>query len=107
VNMMIEKPLPLSSKQRAAVYAVVFVIFTGVVVFALRSVDTLVTAPVLICGMMLFAFFYYRRRCPECGDVLRFRRDYFPETTLFRCLHECVRCRTAWVRAEVGDESQM
>jgi hypothetical protein len=105
--MMIEKPLPSSSKQRAAVYAVVFVIFTGVVVFGLRSVDTLLAAPVLICSMVLFAFFYYRRRCPECGDILRFRRDYFPGSSLFRCLHECHRCKIAWVRPDIGDDTQM
>lgn len=105
---MTEKPLPLpsSSNPRAAAYTVAFVVYTIAVVSALQSSNTLVTVPVLIAGMLLFAFFYYRRRCPECGNVPRYRRDYFPNSTVFRCLHECRQCGIAWVRPDIGDDSQ-
>ncbi|HBJ86712.1 MAG TPA: hypothetical protein DDZ88_23230 [Verrucomicrobiales bacterium] len=104
--MMIEKPLPPPSVSRAAAYAGSFALFAAVVVMTLQQAHELVTASSLIFGMVTFAFLYYRRRCPGCGGLLRFRRDYIGDSPKFRCIHDCSQCGIAWCRDDIGDDSQ-
>ena len=98
-----ERPLPPIPLPRAAVVVLLFAAFAAVVVWLFRDHDLFL--PFALFGAIALAsFFYYRRRCPQCGGRLVFRRDYIAGTRRFRCLHDCHRCDIAWDRREVGDD---
>ncbi len=63
-----------------------------------------ILVPIAVVSGCIYMYFY-RRRCPECGEMLTFRREPIGTTTRYRWLFDCPHCRITWDTGAVGDDS--
>lgn len=77
----------------------------AVVWLATRYDSELWPIVLLAVAFVVSLFYWYPRRCPECGSRLKLRGDYFGTNTQYRCFLDCYRCKIAWDTGVVSDDS--
>ena len=100
-----ERPLPPISFKRGALVVVPTVLVAVFLVWLGWRYGADAWPALLLVVPIVAAYFYaYRRRCPECGGRLDFRR-VFIDRTRYRCLYDCPHCQITWDSGLIGDES--
>ncbi len=107
---MQERPLPrIPARTAAPLVAVALIAPVALALLAVAYHSRLliiisILVPLAILSASIY-FYFYRRRCPQCGGLLSFRREPIAPTTRFRWLFDCPRCRISWDTGVVGDDS--
>jgi hypothetical protein len=104
--MIQERPLPRFPLGRAVLIVVSFAAFAALLSWLAMRYGGLWPTILFLTPAVIGYFYYYRRRCPECGNSLAVRRDFISGTRRFRLMMDCVRCQIAWDTGQVIDEEQ-
>jgi len=64
--------------------------------------DWLMALP-FIAALPMGYYFFWVRRCPECGRRLVSRRESLGSTTTYRWLSRCDHCQIDWDTRTIGD----
>ena len=104
-EMLHERPLPRYPLGRAIAIVASFTAIASVIAWLSVYLDSSILQTVLFLPVIVVGYFYYyRRRCPECGSHLAIRQEYIHGTKRFRLLFDCPRCQIAWDTGQLGDE---
>lgn len=100
-----ERPYPKLPKAHVAGLVAGYALLASLAVWLMWHFVVLWLIPVLALVPVLVVIVYWRtRRCPECRGALKRRKDYFPNSTRFRSLLDCPRCRITWNTGKFGDD---
>ena len=104
--MSVERRLPRMRRSRAAILVVGFVVLGSVCVAWAIHLDSMTPTWLVGVGIALVQFaLYYRRRCPQCGQRMKYRAEpVYPTTYLYRILFDCKRCDVTWNSGEIQQE---
>ena len=103
--MTIERPLPPIAFKRVALIVVPTGLVAVLLVWLAWRYGADAWPALLLVGPIVVGYFYaYRRRCPECGCRLAFRREFI-DRTRYRGLYDCSHCQITWDSGLIGDES--
>jgi hypothetical protein len=102
--MLTERPLPRTPWTRAVAVVAAFSIFAAITVWLALQFDNhwLMGLPFL-AAVPVGYYFFWVRRCPECGSRLAARREMLGTTTTYRLLSRCDRCQIDWDTGLLGD----
>jgi uncharacterized membrane protein YfcA len=102
--MLTERPLPKIQWTRAVVIVAAFLVFTGVTVWlAVRYDNRWLFGLPFVVAIPVGYYFFWVRRCPECGSRLASRREMLGARTTYRFLSRCERCQIDWDTGLLGD----
>jgi apolipoprotein N-acyltransferase len=102
--MFTERPWPSSPRFRNIGIAVTFTTLTCAFVWlGMRLDQPLVAALPFFVAVPVGWYFFWPRRCPQCGGRLRTREDPVPDGTKYRILAVCPKCEVNWDTGLTGD----
>jgi hypothetical protein len=102
--MPTERPWPSSPRFRNVGIVATFVISTVVFIGLGMWLDQPVVAALpFLVAVPIGWYFFWPRRCPQCGGRLRTRDDAIAGTTEYRILAVCAKCEIDWDTGMKGD----
>ncbi len=102
--MLTERPLPRIPWKRAAGVVAAFSAFAAATVWLVVrfDYDWLMGLP-FVAAVPVGYYFFWVRRCPECGQRVTSRREMLGSTTSYRVLSRCDHCQIDWDTGHLGD----
>jgi hypothetical protein len=102
--MPTERPWPSSPRFRNIGIAATFATLTCAFVWlGLHFGNSLLAAVPFFLAVPVSWYFFWPRRCPQCGGRLRSLDDPVPASTKYRILAVCSRCEINWDTGMTGD----
>ena len=102
--MLTKRPLPRTPWKKSLGVIAAFSAFAAItVLIAVRfNCDWLIGVP-FVAAVPIGYYFFWMRRCPECGHQLADLREMVGSTTTYRLLSRCNHCLIDWDTGLLGD----
>jgi len=102
--MPTERPWPSSPRLRNVGLVATFAISTAVFIgLGIRLEQPVVAALPFFVAVPIGWYFFWPRRCPQCGGRVRTRDERIAGGTEYRILAVCPRCAINWDTGLTGD----
>ena len=102
--MFTQRPLPRMPWKRTLVVVMAFSGFSALTAWLAVWFDfPWLAALPFLASLPVGYYFFWVKRCPECGQRLTSRREMLGASTEFRLLQRCDRCHIDWDTRLIGD----
>jgi hypothetical protein len=103
-SMFTERPFPAAPRSRNIGIVVGYVVFTAIFVsLGIHFGKVWIAAIPFFVAVPIGWYFFWPRRCPECGGRLISRDEPIGTTSRIRILARCPKCQVDWDTGMVGD----
>jgi len=99
----IERRIPTRPWRNLAIIIAFLLVTVGAIYLAYVFEITMLAGIPFLCAAPIGYYFFVPKRCPECGQKLACYSDFFENSTEFRNMGSCQRCRINWDYGTCGD----